>query len=65
VLGFATAALITCVIAYVTVAFWYMHLPLLGPMVGELAITVLFYIPGAYVVGAIHRRLVGPLRTDF
>ena len=65
VLGFATAALITCFVAYVTVAFWYMHLPLLGPIVGELAITVLFYIPGAYVIGSIHRRLVGPLRADF
>ncbi len=49
VLGFATAALITCVIAYVvTVAFYYWHLPPLGPIVGELAITVLFYVPGAY-----------------
>ena len=40
-------------------------MPPLGPIVGELAMTVLFYIPGAYVVGAIHRRLVGPLRSDF
>ena len=27
--------------------------------------TVLFYIPGAYVVGVIHRRLVGPLQERF
>jgi hypothetical protein len=26
---------------------------------------VLFYIPGAFVVGSLHRRLVGPLRSDF
>ena len=65
VLGFATAAGITCLSAYVTIALYFWLLPLLGPIVGELAITVLFYIPGAYVIGSIHRRLVGPLRTDF
>jgi rod shape-determining protein MreD len=65
VLGFATAALITCLVAYCTVALYYWHIPLVGPIVGELAITVLFYVPGAYVVGFLHRRLVGPLRSDF
>jgi rod shape-determining protein MreD len=64
VLGFATATLIVCTIAYLATAALY-HPPPLGPIVAELAITVLFYIPGAFVVGAIHRRLVGPLRSDF
>ena len=65
VLGFATAALITCAVAYlVTAALYYGRMPPLGAIVGELVITVLFYIPGAYVVGAIHRYLVGPLRSD-
>src|ERR1700761_5369395 len=54
VLGFATAALITCTTAYlVTAALYYGHMPPLGPIVGELAMTVLFYIPGAYVIGAL------------
>jgi rod shape-determining protein MreD len=65
VLGFATAACITCLTAYAIVALSYRHMPPLGPIVGEMAVTVLFYIPGAFVVGAIHRRLVGPLRADF
>jgi rod shape-determining protein MreD len=66
VLGFATAALITCVVAYLVIAaLYYGRLPPLGPIVGELVITVLFYIPGAYLAGAIHRHLVGPLRSDF
>ena len=63
VLGFATAALVTCGVAYGVTAILY-HLPPLGPMVGELAMTVLFYIPGALVLGVIHHRLVGPLRSD-
>ncbi len=65
VLGFATATLIVCATAYFTTAALYWHLPPVGPIVGELAITVLFYIPGAFVIGALHRRLVGPLRSDF
>ena len=64
VLGFATAALITCACAYFIIAFYYWHMPLIAPIVAELAVTALFYIPGAYVVGLIHRRLVGPLRSE-
>ena len=64
VLGFATATLIVCAVAYLFTAALY-HLPPLGPIVGELAITVLFYVPGAFVIGAVHRRLVGPLRREF
>ena len=65
VLGFATATLIVCATAYFTTALYYWHMAPLGPIVGELAITVLSYIPGALVLGSIHRRLVGPLRSDF
>ena len=65
VLGFATATLIVCATAYFTTSFWHLRLAPIGPIVGELAITVLFYIPGAYVIGSLHRRLVGPLRSDF
>ena len=65
VLGFATAALIACACAYFTVAIYYWHMPLLAPIVSEVALTVAFYVPGAFVVGFIHRHLVGPLRSDF
>ena len=65
VLGFAAAALFCCAIAYLTTAVLNGRLPLLAPILSELAITVLFYVPGAYVIGGLHRRLVGPLRTDF
>jgi len=63
VLGFATAALIACVVAFAITAALY-SFPPLGTMVAELAMTVLFYIPGAYLIGIIHRRLVGPLRSE-
>lgn len=63
VLGFATASLIACVVAYAVTAALYRFAPI-GPMVAELAMTVLFYIPGVYLIGIIHRRLVGPLRSE-
>ena len=63
ILGFATATLIVCMVAYVTMAALY-RFPPVGPIVAELAVTVLFYIPGVYLIGIIHRRLVGPLRSD-
>ena len=65
VLGFATATLIVCATAFLVTAVLYHGRAPLGPLVAELAITVLFYVPGAFVVGAVHRRLVGPLRSDF
>jgi rod shape-determining protein MreD len=64
VLGFAAAAAICCASAYFTIAALYAHLPLLAPVLSALAMTVLFYIPAAMVVGSIHRRLVGPMRSD-
>lgn len=64
VLGFATAALIACACAYFIVALYYFRMPLISPIVAELAVTVLFYVPGAYLVGLVHRRLVGPLRSE-
>lgn len=65
VLGFATAALVASACAYTTVALYYWHMPPIGPIIGELVVTVLFYMPGVFVVGSIHRSLVGPLRSDF
>ncbi|HKD47643.1 MAG TPA: hypothetical protein VKB67_08155 [Rhizomicrobium sp.] len=65
VLGFATAVLIASACAYATVALYYWHAPPISPIVAELVVTVLLYIPGAYLVGVVHRRLVGPLRSDF
>jgi rod shape-determining protein MreD len=64
VVGFAAAMLVVSLVAYLTNAILY-HVPPLGSVVAELAITVLFYIPGALLVSSLHHRLVGPLRSDF
>jgi rod shape-determining protein MreD len=63
--GFAVAALIACFSAYVIVCLLSATVLPLAPMLGELAITVIVYVFAVFVFGAIHRRLVGPLRSDF
>jgi rod shape-determining protein MreD len=63
--GFAVAALTACITAYIIVGFYYWHLPPVAPLLVELAMTVLFYIPAVFVIGVVHRRVVGPYRSDF
>jgi rod shape-determining protein MreD len=64
-LGFATAALVACGTAYVAMNFYHWRLLPLSPVASEFAMTVLCYVPAAYVLGAVHHRIVGPLRSDF
>ena len=65
VVGFGAAASVACASAYFTIAALYWHFPPLAPILSELAMTVLFYVPTVYVVGIIHHRLVGASRSDF
>ncbi|MBW8707920.1 MAG: hypothetical protein JF627_01385 [Alphaproteobacteria bacterium] len=69
VVGFAGASAFACATAWFTVAFLAfltpgLHLPPLAPIIGELAMTVLFYVPTALVVGWLHHRMVGASRGD-
>lgn len=64
VVGFAVAAATACASAYMTVAMLHWHLQPVSPIVVELAMTVIFYVPTAFVVGAIHHRLIGASRSD-
>ena len=63
-LGFATAVLVACGTAYVIIDVLRWRLLPVGPLMSEFMVTVLFYIPAAFVLGAIHRHMVGPLRGD-
>ena len=64
VVGFGAAASTACASAYFTIAALYWHFPPLAPILSELAMTVLFYVPTVYVAGIIHHRLVGASRSD-
>jgi rod shape-determining protein MreD len=64
ILGFAAAMLTAGATAWAIIGIYYWHLPPLGPIFIEIAVTIVFYIPIAYLLGVIHRRLVGPLRSE-
>ncbi|MGN6516154.1 MAG: hypothetical protein ACTHLR_09985, partial [Rhizomicrobium sp.] len=65
ILGFAAAMLVAGAAAYSIVSLLHMHFPPVAPILIEIAVSVVFYIPVALLLGLIHRRLVGPLRGDF
>jgi rod shape-determining protein MreD len=65
IIGFAIAALAACGTAYLIVSVYDWQILPLAPVLAELAITVIVYVFAAFVLGGIHRRLVGPLRSDF
>jgi rod shape-determining protein MreD len=65
ILGFATAALVACATAYGIFTVYYWHFYPIAHIMSQLAMTVLFYVPVAAVLGFVHRRIVGPLRSDF
>jgi rod shape-determining protein MreD len=65
ILGFATAAAIACATAYSVVAIYYWRVPPFAPVMGELAMSVVCYLPIVLVLGFVHRRFVGPMRSDF
>jgi rod shape-determining protein MreD len=65
ILGFAAAMLVAAGTAYVIVAIYYAGLPPVGPLVMQISLSVLFYVPVVMVLGWLHRHFVGPLRSDF
>ncbi|HEX4302898.1 MAG TPA: hypothetical protein VHZ78_08895 [Rhizomicrobium sp.] len=65
IIGFAVSALVACGSAYLIVCVYDWHVLPLAPSMAELAMTVLVYVFAVPVLGGIHRRLVGPLRSDF
>jgi rod shape-determining protein MreD len=65
ILGFGAAMLVAGASAYFITAIYYWHMPPVAPIMVEIAVSVIFYIPVALILGVIHRRLVGPLRGDF
>ncbi len=64
ILGFAAAMLVAGATAYIIVAISYWNLPPIWPILIEIAVSVIFYIPIAVLLGFVHRRLVGSARSD-
>lgn len=64
ILGFATSVLIASTTAYVTYGVYYWKSLPISPFAIQFAVTVLLYVPAAYLMGFVHRQFVGPLRSE-
>jgi rod shape-determining protein MreD len=65
IIGFAAAMFTACAVAFLIATFYYWRFPPISMLIVQFAVTILFYIPGAALLNLIHRRLVGPLRSEF
>lgn len=63
-LGFSVTGLLTSASAYITFAVYYWKLLPLEAFVVQFAVTVLFYLPVAFLLGSIQRRFIGPQRSE-
>jgi len=65
ILGFATGTLVACSTHYVINSLYRWQLMPVSGSVKEFAVTALMYFPALFLLGWLHRRLVGPLRSEF
>jgi rod shape-determining protein MreD len=65
ILGFALASLLACGTAYLIACFYFQRFPAMTPLVFQLLVTVVCYVPGLLVLNGIQHRIVGPLRSEF
>ncbi|HEX4078889.1 MAG TPA: hypothetical protein VHX61_08470 [Rhizomicrobium sp.] len=65
ILGFAAAVLVAAGTAFAIVAVYYWRLPPIGPVMGAVAVNVVWYIPAVWLMNKAQHHLVGPLRSDF
>ena len=65
VLGFATAAFVACGTAYLIKCVLDWRLLPIGSIAGGMLSSAILYIPVAVFLNHMHRRFVGPLRSEF
>jgi rod shape-determining protein MreD len=65
ILGFATAALIACTAHYAINAMLAWRILPVNHSIKEFAVTSLMYGVALPLLGFVHRKVVGPLRSDF
>jgi len=63
ILGFAAVALIASAVAYAIVAIAYTRLPPLAPLMLQIGMSVLFYVPALAAMNGFQHRFIGPLRS--
>jgi rod shape-determining protein MreD len=64
VLGFATAAFVACGSAYLIKCVLDWRLLPIGSIAGEMLSSAILYMPVVAILNQVHRRFVGPLRSE-
>jgi len=64
VLGFGAAMFIAGAVAYLLAALAYWQVPPVGPLLLQCAVTTVFYPIIAWFMNGLHRRVIGPGRSD-
>jgi rod shape-determining protein MreD len=65
ILGFAFATLVAAATAYLIAWIYFAHLPPVAPLLLQVTVSVVCYIPALPLLNGIQRRIVGPLRSEF
>lgn len=65
ILGFASAMLLAGTSAFLIEAVSNERFPPLAPVLLQVAVTILYYFPGLWLLNRLHHRLIGALRSDF
>jgi rod shape-determining protein MreD len=65
ILGFATAALIACATNYTITSLYFWKLMAVGGSIREFAVTSVLYVVVLPLLSFTHRKVVGPLRSEF
>ena len=65
ILGFATGTLVACTAHYAIYSLYWWRLLPVSSSIKQFAMTSLMYAVALPLLGWMHRRFVGPLRSDF
>ena len=65
ILGFAVVMLVASVVAYAVVSVLYTRMVPYETLLLEIGVSVLFYVPALFLMNALQRRLIGPMRSEF
>jgi rod shape-determining protein MreD len=65
ILGFGSALLVACGVAYSIVALTYGRLLPIEPLILTMVTSIVFYFPALALLNLLYHRFIGPLRSGF
>ena len=65
ILGFAAATMLTTGTAYLIVSLYYSRLVPISPLMVEVGVSVVCYVPALWAMNRIQHGIIGPLRSAY